>query len=78
MVWQWLLPSARGDERWRRKRRLLDRGLGPSAAASYRPMLQTRSRVLLSRLLTNPQQWEAHIDLSVEIHAVSRYITELL
>ena len=78
MEWQWLLPSARGDERWRMKRRLLDRGLGPSAAASYRPMLQTKARVLLSRLLTNPQQWEAHIDLSVEIPAVSHHVTELL
>jgi cytochrome P450 len=78
MEWQWLLPSARGDERWRRNRRLLDRGLRPGAAALHRPMLQTRARVLLSRLLTNPQQWEAHIDLSAEIPATSHCVTELL
>jgi cytochrome P450 len=66
MNWQWVLPTARSDEYWRRGRKILDRGLRPGAAASHRPMLQTRARVLLSRLLTNPQQWEDYIDLSVE------------
>jgi len=66
MGWQWVLPTARSDEHWRRGRKILDRGLRPGAAASHRPMLQTRARVLLSRLLTNPRQWEDYIDLSVE------------
>ena len=66
MEWQWVLPTARSDEHWRRGRKLLDRSLKPGAAALHRPMLQTRARVLLSRLLTNPKQWEDHIDLSVE------------
>ena len=77
MGWQWVLPTARGDERWRQGRKLLDRGLRPSAIASHRPMLETRARILLSRLLTNPHQWEAHIDLSVE-HPVSHYLAELI
>jgi cytochrome P450 len=63
---QWLLPTTRSGERWRRGRRILDRSLRPGAAALHRPMLQTRARVLLSRLLTNPHQWEAHIELSVD------------
>ena len=77
MEWQWVLPSARSGEHWRRGRRLLDRGLRPGAAALHRPMLQTRARVLLSRLLTNPQQWEDHVNLSVEILAASHFIAEL-
>jgi hypothetical protein len=76
--WQWVLPTARSDdERWRRGRKLLDRGLRPGAAASHRLMLQTRSRVLLSRLLANPKQWEDYIDLSVGIYVASGYIPEL-
>ncbi|KAH9975189.1 cytochrome P450, partial [Russula compacta] len=63
MGWQWFLPSARSDERWRLGRKILDRSLRPGAIASYRQMEQARARVLLSRLLLKPQQWEAHIDL---------------
>ena len=77
MGWEWDLPSSRSDERWRQGRKILDRGLRPGAAASRRPMLQTRARVLLSRLLTNPQQWEAHFEVSVQIHAISCCIPKL-
>ena len=42
---------------------MLDRGLRPGAMVSYRSMIQTRTHVLLSRLLENPHEWEAHIDL---------------
>jgi len=61
--WCWALPAARSDDGWRQGRKLLDRGLGPGATASYRPMLQARSRALLSRLLADPRHWEAHIEL---------------
>jgi cytochrome P450 len=63
MGWEWSLPLSRGNERWRRGRKLLDRGLRPGAAALHRPMIQTRARALLARLLTNTYQWEAHIEL---------------
>ncbi|KAH9995382.1 cytochrome P450 [Russula compacta] len=65
MGWNWVLQAARSDERWRLGRRLLDRALRPGATASYyyRPLLQARAYVLLSRLLVNPDQWEAHVDL---------------
>ena len=61
---------ARSDERWRQGRKLLDRGLRPGAIASHRPMLETRTHLLLSRLLTNPHRWEAYIDLSVELLSI--------
>ncbi|KAH9986739.1 cytochrome P450 [Russula compacta] len=63
MKWEWLLPIARYDDRWRLGRRLLDRGLRPGAITSYRPMLQAKAHLLLSRLLANPHQWEAYLEL---------------
>lgn len=73
MGWQWFLPSARSDERWRLGRKILDRSLRPGAITSYRQMGQARARVLLSRLLLNPQQWEAHIDLLVVFFSDLQY-----
>ncbi|KAI0301726.1 cytochrome P450 [Multifurca ochricompacta] len=63
MEWQWILPAARYGDTWRSARRLLDRGLRPGAAASYRPMQQARARVLMTRLLASPDKWEDHIEL---------------
>ncbi|KAI0295929.1 cytochrome P450 [Russula brevipes] len=71
--WHWVLPAARGDHGWRQGRRLLDRGLGPGATASYRPMLQARSHDLLSRLLADPHRWETHIELSGEFILAMTY-----
>jgi cytochrome P450 len=66
MEWQWVLVNSKSDERWRRGRKLLDRGLRPRATVPYHLMLQARARVLLARLLKNPHHWKDHIDLSVE------------
>lgn len=63
MGWQWFVPIARYSEPYRLARKLLDRGLRPGAVASYRPMLQLKARVLLTRLLENPREWEAHVEL---------------
>ncbi|KAI0289360.1 cytochrome P450 [Russula brevipes] len=63
MEWHWNLSTARSDDRWRLARGLLERGLRPGAAASYRPLIQAKAHVLLSRLLAKPNQWEAHIEL---------------
>ena len=65
MGWQWNVPSARYTESYRLARKLLDRGLRSGAVAPYRPMQQARARVLLTRLLSNPNNWETHIELSV-------------
>jgi cytochrome P450 len=64
MRWDWFIVTARYDEYWRRGRKLLDRGLRPGAAALYRPMQLAKTRALLTRLLENPSEWEAHIELS--------------
>ncbi len=65
MGWEWLVPFSGYTEFWRQARKLLDRGLRPGAAATYRPMQQTRARVLLTRLLTTPDEWKGHIELFV-------------
>jgi len=65
MGWQWNIAAARNGDRWRQGRRILDRGLRPGGTASYRSMIQARAHALLSRLLANPDQWEAHTELSV-------------
>ena len=78
MGWQWQLPSAGYGDHWRRGRKLLDRGLRPGAITSYRPVVQTKTNLLLSRLLAKPHQWEAHFELSVtEFLSSSHYVTEL-
>ena len=63
MEWHWQVPIAGYGEAWRQGRKLLDRGLRPGAAATYRPMQQARVRVLLTRLLETPDQWRAHVEL---------------
>jgi hypothetical protein len=61
--WQWVVPIARYAEPYRLARNLLDRGLRPGAVAPYRPMQQSKARVLLTRLLENPREWEGHLEL---------------
>ena len=63
MEWHRQIPIARYGEAWRQGRKLHDRSLRPGAAATYRPMQQARVRVLLTRLLTTPDQWRAHVEL---------------
>jgi len=61
MKWEWVLPVTRYTEYWRRARKLLDRGLRPGAIVTYRPLLQTNTRVLLTELLETSDDWEAHL-----------------
>jgi cytochrome P450 len=61
--WQWLVSIARYGEPYRMARKILDRGLRPGAVAQYRPMQQSKARILLTRLLENPREWEAHFEL---------------
>ena len=67
MGWQWHVPTARYTESYRLSRKLLDRGLRLGTVASYREMQQARARVLLTQLLTNSNNWETHIELSVSL-----------
>jgi hypothetical protein len=79
MGWSWFLPTARYADPWRQGRKVLDRGLRPGAAVAYHPMQEARARVLLARMLGSPDEWEAHIELSVISHygAVSRSLSDL-
>lgn len=61
----WTLPILRKGEYWRKNRRLLDRSLRPGAAALHRRMIEEKTRVFLGQLLTTPNDFRAHIDLSV-------------
>jgi hypothetical protein len=63
MEFDWVFPLARYAEPWRLGRKILDRSLGAGAASTYRPLQQLKTRLLLSRLLTSPHEWEAHIEL---------------
>ncbi|KAH9066016.1 cytochrome P450 [Lactarius deliciosus] len=63
MGWEWLVPFSGYTEFWRQARKLLDRGLRPGAAVTYRPMQQAKARVLLTQLLTSPDEWKGHIEL---------------
>ncbi|KAI0264159.1 cytochrome P450 [Gloeopeniophorella convolvens] len=56
------LPVTRYGEDWRLARRLVDRGLRAGAVVKYRPMQQTRTRVLLSRVLEQPDNFEEHVE----------------
>ena len=77
MGWDWVLTFARSGDRWRQGRRVLDRGLRSAAMSLYRPMLQAKTRVFLSRLLENPQQWDDHLDLSVRFSFDSHHGPEI-
>jgi cytochrome P450 len=70
MDWHWQLPLARYGEAWRQGRKLLDAGLRPGAAATYRHMQQAKVRVLLTRLLGTPSEWKAHVELCVAVFSV--------
>ncbi|KAI9457535.1 cytochrome P450 [Russula earlei] len=61
MGWEWVVVIARYTEYWRQSRKLLERGLRPGAIAGYHPLLQTNARVLLTQLLENSNEWEAHL-----------------
>ena len=63
MGWHWQVPFAKYGEAWRQGRQLLDRSLRPGAAAMYRPVQQASVRVLLTRLLATPSEFQDHIEL---------------
>ncbi len=63
MEWHWQVPFTKYGEAWRQGRKVLDRGLRPGPTATYRPVQQARVRVLLTRLLATPNDWQAHVEL---------------
>ncbi|KAI9507132.1 cytochrome P450 [Russula earlei] len=62
MEMDWTLPLLRKGEYWRKNRLILDRALRPGAVASYRSMIEEKTRLFLGQLLTTPKDFRAHID----------------
>ena len=62
MKWDWNVAFSKYTESWRLSRKLLDRDLRPAAIANYRPLLETKAHALLTRMLANPDEFEAHFN----------------
>ncbi|KAN0115759.1 cytochrome P450 [Russula decolorans] len=62
MKWEWNVGFGNCTESWRLARKLLDRSLRPAGIAAYRPLLQMKSYALLSQVLANPEDLEAHLN----------------
>ena len=61
---QWSVILARYGEPWRLRRKVVERSFRPASLAAYRGLQEARARVLATRLLQNPQEWTAHVELS--------------
>ncbi len=61
MKWDWIVTFSRYNESLRPSRKLLDRSLRPATIAAYRPLIQTKAHNLLTRLLADPKDLEAHL-----------------
>ena len=53
------------SETWRKGRKLLDRSLRSGAILSYRQMMQEKTREFLTQLRAKPDDFNAHVELSV-------------
>ena len=74
MGWEWQVGFSRYDDGWRQARKLLDRGLRPGAAATYRHRQQERVHVLLTRLLETPNEFRAHVELYETLFRIVMYL----
>ena len=61
MNWEWNVGFSNYTESLRHARKLLDRGLRPATIVAYRPLLQTKAHVLLTQILANPDELDAHL-----------------
>ena len=60
MTWEWNMAFSHYTESLRQARKLLDRSLRQATIATYRPLLQTKAHVLLTHVLANPGELDAH------------------
>ena len=60
MEWEWILAFSKYTEPVRQGRKILDRSLRPAAVATYHPLLQTKAHVLLTHMLRNSDELDAH------------------
>ena len=66
---------------FRLARKIAERGFRPASLAQYRTIQERKARVLVTRMLENPREWVAHIELSghlcLEIHAISSIMFQI-
>jgi hypothetical protein len=61
----WFVGTTGMCDAWREGRKLLDRSLRASAVVSYRQMIEEKTRWFLAQLISNPNEFHHHIELSV-------------
>lgn len=61
MKWEWIVTFQNFTESFRLSRKLLDRSLRPAAIATYRLLLETNARNLLTQVFANPDDLEAQL-----------------
>jgi hypothetical protein len=61
----WFVPNTGMCDAWREERKLLDRSLRAGATVSYRQMIEEKTRWFLAQLISNPNEFHHHIELSV-------------
>jgi len=70
-----VLPFASNGAGFRLARKIAERGFRPASLARYCTLQERRAHVLVTRMLENPQEWVAHIELlghlNPEIYAIS-------
>ncbi|KAI0069316.1 cytochrome P450 [Artomyces pyxidatus] len=61
--WGWLVPTARYDDAWRARRKIIDHGLRPSASLQYQPLQRTKALDLVRNLASSPERFREHLEL---------------
>jgi hypothetical protein len=61
----WPLFMTGMTETWREGRKLVDHSLRPGAVMTYGDMMQEKMREFLTQLFTTPNNFHAHLKLSV-------------
>jgi hypothetical protein len=62
MGWYWNVGLGNCTEEWRLGLKLLNRSLRPASIATHRPLLEAKAYELLSQVLANPDELEAHLN----------------
>jgi hypothetical protein len=71
-----MMGFSKYNESLRQSRKLMHRNLRPAAIATYRPVLQTKTHVLLTQLLANPGNFEDRLYQFVTFPLAPKAFTE--
>ena len=72
---RWIIGFSNYTESLRPARRMLDRSFRPAVIAAYRPLLQTKAHDLLTRMLANPDEFEAHLFQFVSLLWLANFLS---